>query len=70
MENKISKFTKIILIFGIILFIFMIIWSISIIPQQLKFMSSCEDSCLSENKTYETKFNSIPWNNLNGKCLE
>ncbi len=55
----------------IIALIFTIVWGIHIIKKQIEFDNSCKDSCLKDEyyTEYETKFNSIPWNNLNGKCI-
>ncbi len=64
--NRISRIIEI--VFVIFLIVFVMIWSINIISQQLQFINSCEKGCLAEDKIYSVEFKSRPWNNLNGIC--
>ncbi len=63
-----SIWFKIIIILTFIFFIFGIVWAFHIIPKQLTFIEMCEDKCMEYDLNYDVTFNSLPWNNLNGRC--
>ena len=67
--NK-DKIYGTIAIIVVMLLLFVIAWTFNIVPEQLRFDGKCEKSCGDLGwDTYETKFRSLPWNNLNGKCF-
>ena len=61
-------YLKIIYAILVLILVFTLIWGINIIPKQMDFDNSCKQNCLSKGLEYETRVNSYPWNNVNGKC--
>jgi hypothetical protein len=50
--------------------VFLSIWGVYIIKQQIDFTDECIRECLNRNLTdCSTTFFSLPLNNVNGKCI-
>jgi len=64
-----KTYIKIIYIILALIFAFILIFGINIIPKQMAFDNSCKEVCLLKGfNDHEITTFSYPWNNVNGKC--